>query len=130
MAVCSAWHMWSSPVMLGGGKHIVNFGLGLVAFAVNSPASSQRAYQPGSMALASYAVCMSAMVLALLIGCVWSKAGDRRAGVSGRLARRRRLAYRYGYVAAHADPYVTACPAGACSARPCCGLHRTTARRT
>ncbi len=55
--------MWSSPVTLGGGRQIVNFGFGLLGSAMNRPAFSQRAYQPDSMAPASYAVCMSEMVL-------------------------------------------------------------------
>src|SRR5438874_5678344 len=47
--------MCSSPVTLGGGIAIVNLGLGLRASARNKLADSQRAYQPASMALGSYA---------------------------------------------------------------------------
>ena len=49
--------------MLGGGKHIVNFGASLLASAVNRPASSQRAYQPASTACGSNAFGMSDMFL-------------------------------------------------------------------
>src|SRR2546428_8268930 len=59
----SAWPMCSSPVMFGGGRQIVYLGLGLFASAVNRPASSQRVYQPASVASWSYDFGMSVMVL-------------------------------------------------------------------
>src|SRR5712692_4487641 len=48
--------MCSSPVMLGGGKHIENFGRSLDASARKSLSSSQRAYQPASTACGSNAL--------------------------------------------------------------------------
>src|SRR5579859_96262 len=56
--------------MFGGGKHIVNFGFELAASATKRPASSQRAYQPASMAWGSNAFGMSAAgVWACFIYC-------------------------------------------------------------
>src|SRR3979409_2669865 len=60
--------MCSSPVTFGGGRQIVYLGFSLLASALNSPASSQRAYQPCSMACGSYAVFMSEMVLLMCMG--------------------------------------------------------------
>src|SRR6185503_975897 len=93
-----AWPMCSSPVTFGGGRQIVYLGLGLRGSAVKSPAFSQRAYQPASMALGSNAVSISDWVL--LMGVLPLEAG-MGAPAGGRLERPRRLAYSYGYEAAH-----------------------------
>src|SRR5713101_9997394 len=71
----SAWPMCSSPVTLGGGRQMVYFGFVLLGSAVKRPAFSQRAYQPGSTAPASYAVGMSVMVL--LIGVFGLRVGGQ-----------------------------------------------------
>src|SRR5256885_15567484 len=97
--------MCSSPVMLGGGKHIANFGLSLVGSAMKRPSVSQRAYQPASMACGSNAFGISVFsCMGVFDRSVWF----RYAGRWPRLARRSRRGYGYAYVAAHGAHDVTA----------------------
>src|SRR2546425_5024654 len=97
IAVCSAWPMCSSPVMLGGGKHIVNFGLSLFGSATNNASASQRAYQPASTASGSNALGISVSGMACFIALTGSVTPARRARV-GRASRRRDG---HAYVAGH-----------------------------
>src|SRR6185295_10176816 len=90
------------PVTLGGGKQMVYLGLELRGFAVKSPAFSQRAYQPASMALGSNAVSISDGVL--LMGVFRSEVWGWGPPAGGRLKRLRRRTYSYGYEAAHGGP--------------------------
>src|ERR671934_2076724 len=96
--------MCSSPVMFGGGTAIVYLGFRLFESAVKSPAASQRAYQPASMALGSYAVGIGSSVLMRVrrrrLG--WSDAGDG----SGSAAARRRGYQDLYYRSAHGGTIV------------------------
>src|SRR3989454_3788129 len=89
--------MCRSPVMFGGGKHIVNFGLSLFGSATNNASASQRAYQPASTASGSNALGISVSGMACFIALTGSVTPARRA----RLARASRRRYGYAYVAAH-----------------------------
>src|SRR5579864_3476764 len=89
--------MWSSPVMFGGGKHIVNLGLPLLASATNRPSDSQRAYQPASMAFGSNAFGISDCNWACFITWLRPEAPARRS----LLARLSRRGYGYASFAAH-----------------------------
>src|SRR2546428_12908476 len=73
--------MCSSPVMLGGGKHIVNFGLSLFGSATNNASASQRAYQPASTASGSNALGISVSGMACFIALTGSVTPARRARV-------------------------------------------------
>src|SRR5256712_13747368 len=73
--------MCSSPVMLGGGKHIVNFGLSLFGSATNNASASQRAYQPASTASGSNALGISVSGMACFIALTGSVTPARRGRV-------------------------------------------------
>src|SRR5256885_12054701 len=75
--------MCRSPVMFGGGKHIVNFGLSLFGSATNNASASQRAYQPASTASGSNALGISVSGMACFIALTGSVTPARRAGVAG-----------------------------------------------
>src|SRR5260221_14550003 len=89
----SAWPMWSSPVMLGGGRQIVCFGFLLFASAMNRPSFSQRAYQPASMACGSKADVMALGVL--LMGVFVGVALGSGVAGGASLGRTRRRGYGY-----------------------------------
>src|SRR2546427_2937383 len=89
--------MCSSPVMLGGGKHIVNFGLSLFGSGTNNAPAPQRAYQPASTASGSNALGISVSGMACFIALTGSVTPARRA----RLARASRRRNGYAYAAAH-----------------------------
>src|ERR1700675_3020274 len=95
----SAWPMWSSPVMLGGGRQIVYFGFLLLASAMNRPAFSQRAYQAASMACGSKAdvIALGVLLMGVFVG---AEMGSGFAG-GGSLARTCRRGYGYELDAAH-----------------------------
>src|SRR6266436_3603362 len=95
----SAWPMWSSPVILGGGRQIVYFGFLLFASAMNRPSFSQRVYQPASMACGSKG---GGMELGFLLMGVFGRAelGSGFAG-GGSLARTCRRGYGYELDSAH-----------------------------
>src|SRR5438876_10193333 len=98
--------MCSSPVMLGGGKHIVNFGLSLFGSATNNASASQRAYQPASTACGSNAFGIS---LSGIGACFIALAGSVTPARWARLARASRRRYGYAYVAAHGALNLSAC---------------------
>src|SRR6266446_4708634 len=95
----SAWPIWSSPVMFGGGRQIVYFGFLLLASAMNRPSFSQRAYQPASMACGSKA---DVIAFGVLLMGVFGRA-EVRSGVAGgrSLARTCRRGYGYELDSAH-----------------------------
>src|ERR1700694_5578409 len=97
--------MCSSPVMFGGGRQIVYFGLWLCASATNRPSDSQRAYQPASTARGSKALGIAFGVSFgfsfSFIRRASSLGGDQGAGVEVALTRLSRRGYRYVPGAAH-----------------------------
>src|SRR2546428_7993036 len=99
--------MCSSPVMLGGGKHIVNFGLSLFGSATNNASASQRAYQPASTASGSNALGISVSGMACFIALTGSVTPARRA----RVARASRRKDGYADAAAHGALKLIAHPA-------------------
>src|SRR5437588_3964093 len=96
--------------MLGGGKHIVNFGLSLVGSATNSASASQRAYQPASTACGSNALGIS---LCVVDTCFIALSGEGTPARWSRLARASRRRYGYVLFAAHDFRNSTVCRVGA-----------------
>src|SRR2546422_571691 len=95
----SAWPMCSSPVTLGGGTAIENFGLGLLASALKSSASAHLADQRGSTVSGSYAGGID--LCSVIWACFYLGRGGR-AGACGSLAGERRPGYAYvDLLAAH-----------------------------
>src|ERR1700686_4087356 len=118
---CSVWlsacPMCSSPVMFGGGRQIVYFGLGLCASATNRPSDSQRAYQPASTARGSKAFgiwpAFSVGFSFVFIRRVSSLGGDQERRRGGGLTRLSRRGYGHVPDAAHGGRNLNACCAGA-----------------